>query len=199
MLLNKNISFVGNEFVRDYAAKITGSSLSKKYNLNQKTVSTLLLELEEKKIVTNKMAGKNKEYSLLLENTEIVAHFLACIEHTRIIELYKEKPFLKEICTKILPFCDGIVVLFGSYAKNREKEESDIDIFVVGTVNLKEIKKIGEVYNKEINVKLTSRSGFKKALQEKNYLFLEILRNHYILQNGEEWIRGVMRNLYGQN
>lgn len=45
------------------------------------------------------------------------------------------------------------MLLFGSYANGTESKSSDIDIFIAGTCNEKEIAQIGSIYDMEINLK----------------------------------------------
>jgi len=64
MLLNRNKLKVLNEFSIDYRGRIYGRGISKKLEINQKTVSNILNELEKEHILKFKQEGKNKYYYL---------------------------------------------------------------------------------------------------------------------------------------
>jgi len=90
----------------------------------------------------------------------------------------------------------GTIILFGSYTKKTYNDESDIDIAYIGKIiekELSKIKQIGELYGKKINVKKVSLKNFEKALKEKDPLVIEIIKNHILLQNPEQFINSLWR------
>lgn len=188
MLLNEQRILVVEEFLRDYALKITGSDIARKKKLNQKSTANILHELEEDGFLMNESEGKNKYYSLQKADKEILLHFILVIEHLRTIRFYKENTLIKEVITKIKPLCKGILIIFGSYAKGKQKKDSDLDIFLVGKYDIKEIKKIGERYGMEINIKQYSLSVFKNAPHAEDYLIKEVLKDHILVNNAEEFV-----------
>jgi len=180
MLLDYLITII-EEFCKDYNIKLTGSYIAKKKKLNQKTVSNYLNELENKGILKSKTDGRNKYYFLNLENKEIVKNFIIAIEHLRTIKFYTKNPLIKEIVEKILPYINGIAIVFGSYARGNQKEDSDLDILIIGNAKEDKINEIGEMYNKEINLKIYEK--FKKDI-----LMKEVLKNHIITKNVEKFV-----------
>lgn len=166
------------EFLRDYTEAYTGSFIAKKQGLNQKTVSNYLNFLEKEHILKSTTEGKNKKYSLNKENREILKHFLLAIEHLRTIEFYKKYPLIKEIAEKVQKHIQGTALVFGSYAKNTAKKESDIDVLVIGKCNEKEIAKLERVYNVEINLKIYPKI-------QNDILFKEAIKNHILIKNFE--------------
>src|SRR3989344_3230322 len=132
MLLNKNQLTVIEEFLRGYDLKLTGSEIARKRRLNQKSVANLLNELEEQTIFRSTVQGRNKLYSLNIENEEMARQFLASVEQLRTFHFYQSHPLIREIASKLLVCCDSnsIVLIFGSYARGKEKEGSDLDVFV---------------------------------------------------------------------
>ncbi len=170
--------------------------------LTRKSHVTLLPHLktlEKEKILTAKTSGKNKVYSLYLDNI-LTKNFIAVSE---LVEsaLYQEQVFIiKKINTEISKLnLSGTLILFGSYAKRTFKEDSDIDLFYIGELKETEktqIKIIGKTYRKIINLKTATHLNFEKGLRKKDTLILEILKYHLILQNPDTFINALWRYYY---
>jgi len=184
MLLNNQIQ-IFEEFLRDFDAKLTGSFIAKKKNLNQKTVSNYLNRLEKEAILKSKIQGKNKLYSLNLDNKKIVKNFIIAVEHLRTINFYKKNILIKEIVEKIDSSIKGIAVIFGSYAKNTQNQDSDLDILIIGRCNEKEINNISKTYRVDISLKIYPR--FKKDILTK-----EAIKNKVIIKNTEQFIGEIL-------
>ena len=92
MLLNELSLSVLKEFMGDYTGSFTGSYIAKKMSLNQKSVANILNKLEDDGLVKSKTIGKNKEFSLNLDNAEAVKNFIAAAEHIRTAEFLKKNP-----------------------------------------------------------------------------------------------------------
>jgi len=184
MLLNNQIR-IFEEFLGDYTANLTGSFIAKKKKLNQKTVSNYLNKLENENILKSKTQGKNKLYSLNLNNKEIVKNFIIAVEYMRTLQFYNKHILIKEIAEKINPLIKGTAVLFGSYAKGIEKDDSDIDILIIGKCNETEINKISNLFKKEISLKIYPK--FKKDILTK-----EAIKNHIVIKNTEQFIEEIL-------
>ncbi|MDP8297162.1 MAG: nucleotidyltransferase domain-containing protein [Candidatus Orphnella occulta] len=80
--------------------------------------------------------------------------------------------------------------IYGSYAKNDEHNESDIDIFVVGNITSKELQGIvSDIENKtkrEINPTVYSQEELRKKYKSKNNFIAEILKGRKIFLKGDE-------------
>jgi len=182
MLLNINIL---QEFVQDVKVKLTGSYIAKNNNLNQKTVSKYLLKLEKEHFLKSQIDGRNKLFFLNLQNLELVTPFVIATELLRTINFYKKNPLIKEISEKIKPFIVGSAIIFGSYAKNIQKKDSDLDLLIIGKCNEKEIEKISKAYNVEISLKIYSKF-------EKDILMNEVLKNHIIIKQVESFVEEIL-------
>ena len=197
MLLNELALSVLKEFMGDYTGSFTGSYIAKKMSLNQKSVANILNKLEDDGLVKSKTVGKNKEFSLNLDNAEAVKNFIVAAEHLCTAEFLKKKPIIKEVLTKAGDAFDGIVVVFGSYVKGTQKKDSDLDVFVAGAYDRSKISKISELYNLQVSVKNYPASAFRRALRKKDVLLSEIIKNHVILAGAEEFVNAVMRDYLG--
>lgn len=180
MLLNNQIQ-IFEEFLRDFDVKLTGSFIAKKKNLNQKTVSNYLNKLEKESILRSKTQGKNKLYFLNLGNKEIVKNFIISVEHLRTINFYKKHILIKEIAEKIYKHVKGTAIIFGSYAKNIQKQDSDLDVLIIGKCNEKEINYISKIYKIEISLKIYPKL-------EQDILTKEAIKDHIIIKNAEQFI-----------
>jgi len=153
--------------------------------------------LEKDKILISKNVGKNKVYSLNFDNI-LTKYYLITTDITTtttfLDDVYLIKKITKEIFSIGLP---GTVILFGSYAKKSFNSYSDIDLFYLGNLrekDVQEIKKIGEIYGKTINIKISSLKNFEKGIRKKDPLIIEIIKDYITLQNSELFVNMLWRH-----
>ena len=187
------------EFLGNYTGSFTGSDIARKKSLNQKSVSNALNKLESEGFLKSNTVGKNKEFSLNLDNMETVKNFIVAAEHIRTANFLKKQALIKEIILKIGPAFNGIVIIFGSYAKGTQKKDSDLDIFIAGAYDRDKVYKVSELYNLQINVKNYPASAFRRSLKNKDILLTEIIKSHVIISGAEEFVNAVMRDYYGKD
>jgi len=75
--------------------------------------------------------------------------------------------------------------------KKTFKEDSDIDLFYLGKntdKDIENIKSVGKIYGKAINVKRSTLNNFETGLRKKDPLIIEIIKKHILLQNSEQFI-----------
>ncbi|MDD9953962.1 MAG: nucleotidyltransferase domain-containing protein [Candidatus Woesearchaeota archaeon] len=150
--------------------------------------------LEKDNILTVKISGKNKEYTLNFDNI-LTKHTVLLTEIAAAIQ-YVERVFLiKKLLTELFELnLKGTVVLFGSYSKGTFTDESDIDLLYIGKLTKKQeaaIKNIGSIYGKKIDLKVTQK--FKQGIRKKDPLFKEIIKNHILLQRPDTFIDTLWR------
>jgi len=184
MLLNNKLQILA-EFLKDFKVGLTGSFIAKKMQVNQKTVATYLNKLEQEHILKSKTQGKNKLYSLNLEDKEITKHFIIAVEHLRTIEFYKKNLLVKEVSEKIQPYIEGIALIFGSYAKGIQKDDSDIDILIIGKCDENKIEEISNIYKLDISLKIYPEL-------KNDILTKEARKNHIIIKNAEQYVEGIL-------
>lgn len=112
--------------------------------------------------------------------------------------IYKElkQIFLKfeltdEIISKGLEkFNIKYALIFGSFAKNTETDESDIDVLIIGNIDKNEIfrsvSKLETKIGREINVIVWSEDEFKERKRQKISLIQSIKENEIIMIKGDE-------------
>lgn len=80
--------------------------------------------------------------------------------------------------------------IYGSFAKGEEKEDSDIDLLIIGEVNEDElievISKLERKLQREINYAIYGKEDFKKKKEEGNPFILDILKEKKIFLMGDE-------------
>lgn len=80
--------------------------------------------------------------------------------------------------------------IYGSVAKGTETKHSDVDLFVIGDVKLRDISTIlsgiGNETRKEINISAYSKTEFEKKLNEGNNFIAEVVSSPKIWLFGEK-------------
>ena len=176
-----------NDFGREYYIREVERSLK----ISPRTAQLILEDLEDKGVIESKTKGKIKAYKL--NPTEVAKRYLVFAEQYKAISFLEKRPLIKEIIEKITPHINGIGVIFGSYAKGLEKEGSDLDIFVAGDHTPDELKKVSRNLGIEISVKCYPLKTFGKNLT-KDILLREVLKNHVVFVNAEQFIWYVFTN-----
>ncbi len=175
----------------EYKAKFYLRQISKLANLPLKTCQNILLNLEKDKILKSKVEGKNKYFSLNLDNISAKFYVLkAEIHKTNLfLEKYPElKIFLKAIDANF------ILIVFGSFARFKATKDSDLDLFIVSN---KEEKLPIHLLPYKIHKNGLKEESFKKAIMEKETLIREIEKNHILLNNHSSYVN-IMWSFYGK-
>ena len=100
---------------------------------------------------------------------------------------------IKEIISKIALNIQGIACIFGSYVKQTATKASDLDVFVAGECNQKEIKNISKTYGIEISIKRYPLETFEKNIRT-DILIKEVLNAHIIFLNSEKFVDIVLKD-----
>ena len=178
--------FRGNYKRRFYLREI--SKLSK---LPLKTCQNALTNLEKSKILKSKIEGKNKYFSLNLENIKTKSSLLqAEIYQTDIFtEKYSQfRMFLKSLKTTVP------IIVFGSFAKFTADKNSDLDLLIISEKELKLPFHLLPSKPHQINM---SDKTFIKTIGKQENLIKEIEENHIILNNHSYYVN-VMWEYYGK-
>jgi len=190
MIHNKHYQIL-KYFLRGYNKQIHGRELINKVEISQKNIALTLNELEKKNILSSKRKG-NMKYFFFNKSNPLIRKYLVLAELMHSIGFLQKSPKISHILDKIKK-SNQIICVFGSYAKDKQKKDSDLDLFIVGSVDKKQIKKISETYNLKISIKNASKLNFIKSLKEGNSLMNEILEDHIILSGYEEFVEEVVK------
>ncbi len=175
----------------NYKAEFYLRQTSKIAKLPLKTCQNVLFILEKSKILKSKTEGRNKYFSLNLNNIQAKSSLLqAEIYKTGIfLENYPAfKTFLKEINTN-LP-----IIVFGSFAKFKADKDSDLDLLVISK---KEQKLPFHLLPYKVHQINLAESSFIKAVKKQEPLIKEIEENHILLNNHSFYVN-VMWSIYGR-
>ena len=174
----------------DYKSRFYLRQISKLAKLPLKTCQNVLVNLEKEIILKSKIEGKNKYFSLNLDNIYVKSYLLkAEIHKTELfLERYPEfKTFLKSVNT------NSILIVFGSFAKFKADKNSDLDLFIVSN---KEENLPFHLLSHKVHQNSLKEESFKKAISEKETLIKEIEENHIILNNPSSYVN-IIWEYYG--
>jgi predicted nucleotidyltransferase len=178
--------FRGNYKERFYLREI-----SKMSKISLRTCQNTLIKLERNKILKSKTEGKNKYFSLNLENikTKFYLQQAEIYQTDLFIERYAQlKIFLKSFKTT------APIIVFGSFAKFTANKNSDLDLLIISNKELKLSFHLLPFKPHQINM---SEKTFLKAINQQEDLINEIEENHVILNNHSFYIN-VMWEYYGK-
>ncbi|MEK6963341.1 MAG: nucleotidyltransferase domain-containing protein [Nanoarchaeota archaeon] len=156
--------------------------------ISPSTAQLILDDLEKKAVLESALRGKTKIYNL--KKTWISQEYLILAEHYKTISFLEKHLKIKEFLGKIPGYLDGIALIFGSYAKDLEKEDSDLDLFIIGSCDRKKIEEAGEIYNLKVSIKNYPFKTFQENLKN-DVLIREVLDNHIAVFNAEGFVRRV--------
>ncbi|MEK6903669.1 MAG: nucleotidyltransferase domain-containing protein [Nanoarchaeota archaeon] len=176
-----------NGFERDYYIR----EVEKVLDISPRTAQLMLEDLENKGILESKKRGKIKSYTLRLN--EHTNRYLLFVEQYKALAFLEKSLIVKEMIEKITPYIQGVGVIFGSYAKGLENKESDLDVFIAGSYNKEEVKKVSKNFGINISVKCYPMKVFEKNVG-KDILLKEIAKTHIIIANGEKFIEVMVKH-----
>jgi predicted nucleotidyltransferase len=152
-------------------------NIAKSVGTSHMNISRKVKNLAKENIVDFKENGKNKTY--FLKKTSESKTFTIMGEYYKYLKTLAKNPALRIIFDKIQRNKKiKLAILFGSYAKGLEKQDSDIDIYIE-TVDGK-IRREVESIDSRLSVKIGTFSS-------DNLLIKEIIKNHVILKGAEEY------------
>jgi predicted nucleotidyltransferase len=141
------------------------------------TILRRINELLKENVLDYKKEGKNKIF--FIKNNLKAKNYIYSAEIHRLNKLLKKNPELSIVFEDIKKdFKNGMIILFGSYAKGIPKEDSDIDIYL--ETNDNKIKNKIKAINSKLSVKIGK-------FDIKSLLIKEIIKNHIIIRGLEDF------------
>lgn len=192
MYLNKNNELeVISLFRGNYKARFYLREISKISKIPLKTCQNTLANLEKNKILKSKIEGKNKYFSLNLENIRTKSLLLQS-------EIYKTDLFVERypqfnIFLRSLKARFPIIV-FGSFAKFTSDKNSDLDLLIISGNESELPFHLLSIIPHKINI---PNKTFLKAIKQQENLIKEIEENHIILNNHSYYV-DIMWDYYGK-
>lgn len=177
-------------FRSNYKARFYLREISKLSKLPLKTCQNALANLEKAKILKGKIEGKNKYFSLNLENikTKLYLQQAEIYQTDLFIEKYPQiKMFLKSLKTTVP------IIVFGSFARFAADKNSDLDLLVISEKEVKLPFHLLPFKPHEISMR---EKTFLKAINQQENLVKEIGENHIILNNHSFYVN-IIWGYYG--
>ena len=178
-------------FRRNYKVRFYLREISRLSKLPLKTCQNTLANLEKAKILKTKTEGKNKYFSLNLENirTKLYLQQTEIYQTDLFIEKYPQiKMFLKSLETT------APIIVFGSFAKYTADKNSDLDMLTISDKELKLPFHLLPFKPHRINM---PKKTFLKAIEQQENLIKEIEENHIILNNHSFYVN-IVWGYYGK-
>ncbi len=170
-------------YADNYKKSIHLREIARKTNIDVKSIQLQLKKLERINVLSSILKGKNKEYTLNLNN--VITKYYLIMAEGFISVIYLKKHFLiKKILDEIGKKIDDPLILFGSFVKGGHTKESDIDIFVISEkkIDKRMVLETSDLVNRDINIKSSNKTQFFSGLQNKDPLVNEVVSNHIILK-----------------
>ncbi len=176
---NKIMNYLGKNVGRSYTMHGLSKLLHVPYASFYRTIQKI------KDLLVVETVGKSKTIKLNKDNPVVKAHLIVASDEER-KEFLKKNKIIKLIANEL--DTRDIVVLFGSYAKEKHTERSDIDFLVINKDGKKSLSfsKFELLYKKEINPIFITKQEFKGMLRDKEEnVGKQALNSHVILNNPE--------------
>ncbi len=181
----KILSLFTRGFNREYYIR----EVHKLTGVSPRTAQIVLEDLKSKGVIESEIKGKIKVYHI--RKSETARDYLILTEQYKKIVFLSSYRVIREIIEKILPYIHGIALIFGSYAKYKAKEDSDLDMLIVGSCDYDKIEKIAKLYGIEVQIKSYPFEIFKKNISL-DYLIKEALKDHIVITGVEKFIRVII-------
>ena len=181
----------------DYSVGLHLRAIAKAIKIDVKAVQIHLKKLEALNVLSSAQKGRNREYRLNLNNSSILlylalAELFATLEFMSIKNNFVIKRFMESVYDN-----DGIVLLFGSFARGNATKRSDIDLYIITKKPAKRaISQMPDLSNK-INIQYATEESFRRGMAEKDPLVMEVVSNHVALIGAEQLCK-ILREYYAR-
>ena len=175
LFLNKNQKF----YLSEIAEKISVSIGTTQRELNK---------LAKFDIVTSEKKG-NMRYYFINKQNQFLRELKKIIKATIGIEI-ELRNIIKGIHEIKYAF------IFGSYVKGELKQDSDIDLVIIGDTEenkiIIKINKLEKSINRQINYHLYQEKDFRQKIKKDSFL-KNIIKNYLLLTNNEDEFKKIFR------
>lgn len=145
--------------------------LSREIELAPKSVKNYLKEFINKNIIIKKIRNKLPTYKANRENQDFLLY-----KRINNQEILNESGLIKFIYDSCLP---NTIILFGSFSRGEDIENSDVDLYVQSKEKRLELEKYEKLINRRINIFFSS--DFNKLSSElKNNIINGIILKGYL-------------------
>ncbi|MBI2106310.1 nucleotidyltransferase domain-containing protein [Candidatus Woesearchaeota archaeon] len=149
---------------------------------------------------TSDIISKDKKGNTILicikTSSASLSSYLAVSSEEEKKEFLEKNVLVKKIANELKT--ENIVLLFGSYAKGKQTEKSDIDLLIINKDGKKNFNfsKYELLFRKKINPICITKKEFKKMLNDKEEnVGKQALKDHIILNDSEGFWRLVLNGI----
>ena len=177
-------------YLGGYAKQFYLREISRLAKLPLKITQNAANALEKSRILKSSIKGKNKYFSLNLDNIQTKLYLLQSEIYNTLLFLEKYpqfKTFLKEVP-------NITIIAFGSFARFAAEKDSDLDLLIISKTQVKLPFHLVPYKIHEVHL---SEKSFVKAVKKQETLIKEIEENHVILNN-HSFYANIMWELYGK-
>jgi len=175
------VNYLGKAFDEEFTMHQLSKILQIPYASFYRTINDM-----QDLLIINKI-GKSKTLRLNLENP-VIQSYLAISSEEEKKSFLQKKPIIRAIHKGL--YTKDIVLLFGSHAKGKEREKSDIDLMVINRSGDQTISfsRHELIFEKQINPLFFKLQEFRAMLRDKEEnVGKQALRNHIVLNNPERF------------
>lgn len=186
--INQTTLKILSNYLDNYKKSLHLREISREIKVDVKATQLQLKKLEKINVLFSTVKGRNKDYTLNLNN--ITTQYYLMMAETFVSIIYLKKNFLiKKIIGEIGNKIHDPVILFGSFAKSIYTKDSDVDLFIISDKKIKTsiTLEAGNLVGREINLKSTNRDRFMNGLRSNDPLIKEVVSNHIILKGIDEF------------
>lgn len=164
-------------YLSDYSREFYLREISKLSKTTLRTTQRLLIILEQEQILKSELHGKNKYYSLNLDNIETKFYILKA-ELQKTLVFLEKYPLFKMFLNELKG--NALLIIFGSYAKLLADKDSDIDILAISN---DKIEMPSHLVHNELHLVRISEEDFIKSVKKGETLIKKVKGSHVILNN----------------
>lgn len=186
--INQTTLKILSNYLDDYKKSLHLREISREIKVDVKATQLQLKKLEKINVLCSAVKGRNKDYTLNLNN--ITTQYYLMMAETFVSIIYLKKNFLiKKIIREIGNKIHDPIILFGSFAKSTYTKDSDVDLLIISDKKIKTsiTLEASNLVGREINLKSTNRDRFMNGLRSNDPLIKEVVSNHIILKGIDEF------------
>jgi predicted nucleotidyltransferase len=170
----KIINYLGKHSDESFTLHCLSSILKIPYATFHRTINQM------NDLLLIRVVGKAKVISL--GNSQAIPSYLAVSSFEEKNEFLKANKLLSLLSKELAT--DNIILLFGSYADNKQSEKSDIDLLFIGEKESMSFSSFELLHKKKVNSIFIRESEFKAMLRNPDEnVGKQAKKNHIVLNN----------------
>lgn len=162
-----------NEFHLREIERISGFAIG--------TVRQEAKKLEQLELIIKRVDGNRTYYRANRNHPLFLALHNLVLQTSGLVDVFKESLIDERI---------RFAFIFGSLAKGTENSESDIDLFVIGNLGLRDLSKLiknpANILKREINPHVMSITEFQKRIIENEHFVSNVINSPKLMIFGNE-------------